>query len=172
MPKKRQAEEFAGGVSEAWHVREGSAGAAHAGVHYTQWGRLFLGPLPTAATQHLLPGISMQVSCMGKDPQQRVASKLAHVASGSHVASTDVASERGIRRHQPTWWRRTWRQYVASESPGLPHVSSKCVCSRRAICAPPQATPLFMHEILISTQQQLVSEALRGILRKFGHLLT
>ena len=122
--------------------------------------------------------------------RQNVAS-LAH-ASGSQVASQDVASKcgviclRGVRepgwchrtwRHLPTWREgatfgrrsscprgvreprgvggrgvKTWRQapsiYVASQdvasrSEASRHVSSKCVFSRRTICAPPQATTLY-----------------------------
>ena len=75
--------------------------------------------------------------------RQNVAS-LPHVASGSHVASPDVASKRGVRRHRSMWRHRTWRQNVASRSQASRHVSSKCVFSRRAICAPPQATTLEM----------------------------
>ena len=40
------------------------------------------------------------------------------------------------RRHRSTWRHRTWRQNVASRSQASRHVSSKCVFSRRAICAP------------------------------------
>ena len=81
--------------------------------------------------------------------RQNVAS-LVHMASESHVASPDVASERGVRRHRATWHRRTWRQYVASirgvrrpkpPSTCLQHLE-KSVFSRGAICAPRQVTPL------------------------------
>ena len=78
----------------------------------------------------------------GRTWRQNVAS-LAHMASGSHVAPPDVASKLGVRRHRSTWRHRTWRQNVASRSQASRHVSSKCVFSRRTICAPPQATTLL-----------------------------
>ena len=56
-----------------------------------------------------------------------------------------LASKRGCRRHRSTWRHRTWRQNVASRSQASRHVSSKCVFSRRAICAPPQATTLSIY---------------------------
>ena len=80
------------------------------------------------------------------------------------LASQNVASKcgvtcprgvrelRGVARRGVKTWRQapsiyvrhwTWRQNVASRSQASRHVSSKCVFSRRAICAPPQATTLF-----------------------------
>ena len=73
-------------------------------------------------------------------PSQNVASS---VTCPRGVTKPHVASKRGVRRHRSTWRHRTWRQNVASRSQAPRHVSSKCVFSCRAICAPPQATTLI-----------------------------
>ena len=62
-------------------------------------------------------------------------------------------------RHLPTWRRQTWRQ----EAQASRHVSSKFVFSRRAICAPPQATPLGIY----SKSSKLGFPAF--LLRRFFH---
>ena len=68
---------------------------------------------------------------------------LARVASESHAASPDVASGaidlRGVAKRGVS----TWRQ----EAQASRQVSSKRVFSHRAICAPPQATPLLNHVV-------------------------
>ena len=54
-----------------------------------------------------------------------------------HLASQDVASERRVRRHRPTWHRWTLRQYVASGGPGLPaRVFKMCLRSSGDMCVP------------------------------------
>ena len=120
------------------------------------------------------PDVALKCGVTGRVREPRAVAEA--LPALTRVASLCVA-ERGVKmwRHLPTWrqgatWRRrTWRQNVASGAidlrgvtgrgvktwrhearpPG--HVSSKCVFSRRAICAPPQATALFHYIILYYT---------------------
>ena len=61
------------------------------------------------------------------------------------VASLDLASERGVRRHRPAWRRRTWRQCVASGGPSLPARAFKmCLQSSGDMCTPACDHPVYM----------------------------
>ena len=57
-----------------------------------------------------------------------------------------MASERHVRRHRPTWRRRTWRQYVASGSPGFPaRVLKMCLPSSGDMCTPTGDPPDYIY---------------------------
>ena len=81
---------------------------------------------------------------------QNVAS-LAHMVSEnseSHMASPDVASKRGVRRHRCTRHRKTWRQCAASRGPGLSaSVFKTCLQSSGDMCSP-TGDPLFIYVYL------------------------
>ena len=81
--------------------------------------------------------------------RQNVAS-LAHVASGSHVASPDVASECGVRTWRQAPWTCVASQDVASirgvRSPGLPaRVFRMCLQSSGDMCTPTGDPPAYYH---------------------------
>ena len=79
MPKRRRTEELIDveAIYDRW-ARESAAG------------RLLLGPLPTATNEDQFGSVSMQVSCMGKDPQQR--SGL--VLQGAHLFPFEIVNSR------------------------------------------------------------------------------
>ena len=83
-----------------------------------------------------------------------------HLASERGVKEPRGVAGCGIRRRRHTWRRRMWHQYVASEAQASRHMSSKCVFSRRAIRAPPQATPLhdalLINDLFLNIETRLI----------------
>ena len=88
MPKARQMREPQGSdpekVYDRWAAESAAEVAAIAGMAAKELlerptliyvtpsgGRLFLGPLPTSNNRHLFGPITMQITCMGKSPEQR-----------------------------------------------------------------------------------------------------
>ena len=98
------------------------------------------------------PGVSIKTCSPGVREPGGVAGA---VPGFTPLASPDVASQRGVTCSRGVREPHgTWHQNVASSAIHLPGlagrgvrrprptgVSSKCVFSRRAICAPPQTTP-------------------------------
>ena len=89
-------------------------------------GRLFLGQLPTANNRHLFEPITMQITCMGKSPEQRggitlpgarlFQFELVNAATRDAIGMSclEYCSRRCVTAKEP--WSIAWRDAIAQRA--------------------------------------------------------